>query len=154
MWSTKLSSLYLFKSQKHRARFLKKIDVSNISGCWLWRGQKLKKNGPYGRIRISKNKHLLAHRISFANWVGDIPDDQFICHSCDNPSCVRPDHLFSGYPLDNSRDMFKKGRQSAQMTKKDKCMRGHPLSGSNINKNGKCKACDRLRYLRTKSKTS
>jgi hypothetical protein len=66
---------------------------------------------------------LLAHRASWAFHFGYPPDDQFVCHRCDNPACVRPDHLFLGSNADNMRDMVAKGRHSS-VTKPELVLRG------------------------------
>lgn len=72
-----------------------------IGNCWVWRGA----NGRYGTFDKEP-----AHRVSYAYAWGGIPDDAFICHRCDNPSCVRPSHLFLGNALLNTEDMMQKGR--------------------------------------------
>lgn len=83
--------------------FIKNINKTDT--CWLWTGN-LATTG-YGRI-----KKLYAHRISYEMFNGKIPDGMFVCHKCDNPPCVNPDHLFLGTQLDNIRDMHKKGRNN------------------------------------------
>lgn len=75
--------------------------------CWVWLG--LKSRQGYGRMTINK-KQKLAHRYSWEIYRGQIPDGMFICHKCDNPSCVNPRHLFVGDRFDNAKDMVKKGR--------------------------------------------
>src|SRR5687768_3007421 len=81
--------------------------VSVIGECWEWQGA-INANG-YGHIRFS-NKTYLAHRLSYEFAFKPITKGLFVCHKCDNPKCVRPDHLFLGTPLDNTLDMMAKGR--------------------------------------------
>ena len=78
-------------------------------GCWLWTGAK----GKYGYGHVVSNKiHTYAHRVSYEQNVGNIPNGFWVLHKCDNPSCIRPDHLFLGNQSDNMVDMYKKGRWS------------------------------------------
>lgn len=77
------------------------------SGCWLWTGAVV--SDGYGTISID-GKHRLAHRYSYEYFKGPIPDKMFVCHSCDIPSCINPDHLSLGTPKDNIQDSLKKNR--------------------------------------------
>jgi hypothetical protein len=83
--------------------------VSKGDGCWLWQAGT---NGVgYGMFYLNANQpKALAHRVSYSWSLGPIPDGLFVCHTCDTPSCVRPDHLFVGTNTDNMRDMWRKGR--------------------------------------------
>lgn len=80
--------------------------VRKTPTCWVWTGYRNALG--YGVIRGS-HETLLAHRVSYSLHVGP-PGNLRVCHKCDNPSCVRPDHLFLGTDLDNTRDMIAKGR--------------------------------------------
>lgn len=75
--------------------------------CWEWIGNK-SQNG-YGQFS-SRYFSTLAHRASWEIFVGPIPDGLYICHRCDNKSCVNPEHLFLGTQHDNMLDMVQKGR--------------------------------------------
>ena len=77
------------------------------SGCWLWTYHTNSKG--YGVVKVNK-KDCKAHRISFQEFVGDIPDGAIVMHTCDNPSCVNPRHLRIGTYSDNTRDMYLKNR--------------------------------------------
>lgn len=84
------------------------IKVKKSDGCWIWGALRL--NG-YGCLRFN-GKRTLAHRVSWEIHNGPIPEGLFVLHRCDNPACVRPDHLFLGTRKDNMQDMIKKGRRA------------------------------------------
>ena len=79
--------------------------------CWIWEGCKQGNNG-YGAYQHEK-KRVLAHRFSYLIHKGEIPKGMSVCHACDEPSCVNPDHLFIGTHADNMRDMERKGRSNS-----------------------------------------
>ena len=88
-----------------KARFLDKFTVT--PGCWLWRGA-ITSTG-YGHMKVGEH-YEKAHRIAWRFAYGVIPDGLQVCHRCDNPPCVNPDHLFLGTQVDNLRDCYRKGR--------------------------------------------
>jgi len=90
---------------KDKARFEAKFHVT--PGCWTWMAFRRK---GYGRFRLGTGCEN-ANRVSYALYVGQIPDGMLVCHRCDNPSCVNPDHLFLGTNQDNISDMDSKGRR-------------------------------------------
>lgn len=77
------------------------------SGCWLWTGQLMR---GYGAIKLRKGGVMSAHRFFYMDLVGAIPPGALVCHKCDTPSCVNPNHLFLGTASDNMTDMLRKGR--------------------------------------------
>ena len=88
-------------------RFWSKVDKS--SNCWVWTASF--RSGDYGQFRV-EGKIQLAHRVSYVIEHGSIPDGLCVCHTCDNPSCVKPKHLFLGTRNDNNQDAIRKGRNA------------------------------------------
>lgn len=82
--------------------------VNRTDGCWLWTGEASAHFG-YGRLNV-KGRRTRAHRFSWELANGPIPVGKFLLHSCDNPLCVRPDHLRLGDQAENMRDMHARGR--------------------------------------------
>src|SRR5437899_1610730 len=103
----------LMTPEEHLAKYTTKTE-----GCWYWTGPVAGATSggiPYGRatVRIEhhgKRAYIRAHRLSWQVNFGDIPPGLFVCHHCDNPLCVSPDHLFLGTHMDNVRDAMSKGR--------------------------------------------
>lgn len=92
-------------------RFWSKVKKTDT--CWLWIGGRL--TDGYGAFKMPNGRtsgiQQRAHRIAWLLTHGTIPDGQQVLHTCDNPLCVCPDHLFLGTALDNVRDKHAKGRQ-------------------------------------------
>jgi len=87
--------------------FLSRIDIGHPDACWEW--QKMRRAG-YGRVR-SGTRMWEAHRVAWEVHFGDeIPAKLHVCHSCDNPACCNPSHLWLGTSADNMGDRERKGR--------------------------------------------
>lgn len=81
-------------------------DIRKEGDCWLFKNSSC---GEYSKIRWNAKWHL-AHRISYEVHNGPIPKGKWICHKCDTPKCVNPDHLFIGSASENRKDAVSKKR--------------------------------------------
>ena len=124
------------------SRFESKVvrDDCMTNGCHIWTAGR-HKNG-YGHMKV-KTKTLIASRVSYVIYKGEIPHGMQVCHRCDNPPCVNPAHLFIGTGSDNMNDCVTKGRNVN--ASKTHCPEGHEYAGDNlrIHKDGlrRCFTC-------------
>ena len=103
----------LLRFVKRDAFWARARRIDDGDGCWEWSGQR--KETGYGNVDIYMNGkciHVLAHRLAWALMNGCVPKGLCVLHHCDNPPCIRPDHLFLGKPADNNADMIAKGREA------------------------------------------
>lgn len=76
------------------------------TGCWLWGAATRDKKG-YGVLKV-KGKMQFAHRLNYQIHKGEIPKGLFVCHRCDTPTCINPEHLFLGTTQENTQDRTNK----------------------------------------------
>lgn len=134
--------------------FRSKFVEGNPDECWIWTGT-IGGDG-YGRIHDTR-----AHRLSFAVF-NKRPPKNSVCHSCDNPLCVNPHHLWEGTAKENADDMSNKGRARRQNV--THCPKGHEYTPENtIHKKAglnrrDCRSCDNARakanYYKRKATTA
>lgn len=128
-----------------------------ITGCWIWTGVP-DKNG-YGTTYWFGTK-LRVHRAVYEAFYGPIPVGLNVCHTCDTPSCYRPDHLFLGTQLENIQDMTRKGRRGKTgVPKRTHCKHGHEFTEENTyvyskNRERQCKTCNHIKYKNKKDSLS
>jgi len=112
-------------------RFWRKVDKTG--DCWLWTG--VPNNHGYGTMMVN-GKLEYVHRFSFTLAYGPIPNGLWVCHHCDVPLCVNPEHLFAGTAKDNAVDMARKERAFGTKLSADdvKHIRASSLSRRNLAK--------------------
>lgn len=139
------SSLYL--TPQFLDRFWNGVNKNAPNECWEW--TRYKNHKGYGQTNIGSkkdhtNRRIYVHRLSWELSHGPIPHHLFVCHQCDNPACVNPNHLFLDTGSGNMKDASAKGRIRNQFSDKDPvthCHEGHPYS---LTSKGKkyCKVCN------------
>jgi hypothetical protein len=92
--------------------------VKKTDACWIWEGTLNRKYGAFRRFIDGKWVMYKAHRYAYEYFKGEIPCKIFVCHSCDNPKCVNPEHLWLGTQQDNIADKMQKGRHIVGLKKK------------------------------------
>lgn len=85
------------------------VKICEKTKCWIWTGLTVKPKNTIRAAFYYNGKKITAARWSYSNFVGKIKKGMFICHKCDNPMCVNPDHLFQGSHIDNMKDLYFKG---------------------------------------------
>lgn len=112
----------------YKEKFLSRIKKDS-NKCWIWTGY-FGGSGKfqYGRLSFNK-KYVAAHRFSFEYHKEKIPKGMLVCHTCDNPKCVNPEHLFIGTYKDNNIDSVDKNRHAQK--RKTHCPKGHEYSKEN-----------------------
>ena len=131
-------------SKEEIDKFKSKFDLA--SNCWNWNKSTCRKG--YGRF-YARQRWWTASRISFVIYKGKIDYGKLVLHTCDNPPCVNPKHLYLGNEKDNANDCVNRNRNP--LSNKSHCKNGHLLSGMNCgvyksnngNKYRRCKICYR-----------
>jgi hypothetical protein len=128
-------------------RFWGKVDKSaGTDSCWKWNSAKDKRG--YCTFHANR-KTVNAHRMAWELYNKDsIPSGMCVCHSCDVPDCVNPNHLWIGTFSDNMHDAYDKGRKIAHNSLKTYCKRGHDFVPENtyMSPSGKrtCRTCKNM----------
>jgi hypothetical protein len=120
--------------------FLSKIHKTET--CWIWNS--CYDNRGYGRVSI-RNQYYRASRVSFHIHNGSLGDGLEVCHSCDNPPCVNPDHLFLGTRTDNERDKWAKGRGNDAFNRPENKARGERINTNKLTEGQVLDVIDRLK---------
>lgn len=103
-----MAASYWQRFKTPEQRFLECFKKGKRNRCWNWKKTFV---GKYGQ-HFSRGKVWLAHRFAYTFFKGPIPKGLLVCHKCDNPRCVNPNHLWIGTYLDNKHDCMKKKRHA------------------------------------------
>lgn len=129
-------------------RFWDKVAIIPEHSCWEWVASK--NTSGYGMLKV-KGSIVLAHRFSYLLNIGSIPKDLFVLHHCDNPGCVRIEHLYLGTKQNNSDDCVLRGRHRNGFSERTHCPHGHEYSEENTYiANGGHRSCRQCNKIRSK----
>lgn len=144
--------LRFFEDDDFLDKFWSNVNVIESTGCWEWAGKRMPYGG-YGRISIGGMRGY-AHRVAWMLSGRTLTPGRWILHHCDNPPCIRPDHMYMGTPKDNAQDREKRGRGRKRERSGAECIRGHVFDADNPGRNKRgvamCKVCDRERHRKQK----
>ena len=117
-------SLMNVSDPRFQAKFWEQVVSNGL--CWEWQGAK--NESGYGLVWVN-GKLVRAHRVSYVMAYGSIATDKVACHTCDNPSCVNPMHIYAGTVKDNVADCVARGRQRGRRGER---LKKYPLSTEEI----------------------
>ena len=127
--------------------------VEKTDTCWIWRGSLLQSG--YGQVSMRGfgASTMSAHRAAWLLTYGEISQGRWVLHHCDNPPCVRPEHLYLGDRVDNMRDTVTRHRHFQQQ--KTHCRNGHPYDEANTihyKNQRRCRTCVKAQQAAWKAK--